>query len=205
MTTKELAEKTGISQNYLSVVERNSGEKQASPALLQKIAEVTGTSAAWLSNGIPDETKTMVKQDPQESSEPENLRSWYGNKIRKTRRAHGLSQQALANAAGIAKGTIQQYESGKRLPRLEQLHQIADAIGIPIADLICGKNISEPKRQQQTKRSPAETKILKELSKLNDNGIRAAIRHIQELTLIPAYQSERHDAVPAGKETKTCY
>lgn len=49
LTTRELAAEVGVSQNYLSVVERN--DKQASPALLQKIAEFTGVSFTWLKNG----------------------------------------------------------------------------------------------------------------------------------------------------------
>lgn len=50
LTTRELAEKVGVSQNYLSVVERNDN-KQASPALLQKIADFTGVSLTWLKYG----------------------------------------------------------------------------------------------------------------------------------------------------------
>lgn len=60
----------------------------------------------------------------------------YGKRIKALRMERGFSQQALADAAGTAKGTIQQYEAGKRQPRLEQLGRIADALGVPISDLL---------------------------------------------------------------------
>lgn len=60
----------------------------------------------------------------------------YGKRIKELRIERGFSQQALADAAGTAKGTIQQYEAGKRQPRLEQLGRIADAFGVPVSDLL---------------------------------------------------------------------
>ena len=50
LTTRELAELVGVSQNYLSVVERND-RKQASPALMQRIADATGVSLEWIKDG----------------------------------------------------------------------------------------------------------------------------------------------------------
>lgn len=64
LTTRELAEKVGVSQNYLSVVERND-KKQASPALLQKVSEVTGVSLAWLRNGDSVATEAAQFDDVQ--------------------------------------------------------------------------------------------------------------------------------------------
>lgn len=42
------------------------------------------------------------------------------NKIREARKAAGLTQKGLAEKAGLATITIQQYESNKRQPRLDQ-------------------------------------------------------------------------------------
>jgi len=64
LTTRELAEQVGVSQNYLSVVERND-KKQASIALLQKIAKATGASLAWLKDGESITTKAAHFNDAQ--------------------------------------------------------------------------------------------------------------------------------------------
>lgn len=60
----------------------------------------------------------------------------YGKRIKELRMQHGFSQQALADKAGTAKGTIQQYEAGKRQPRLEQLGKIADALEVPLSEIL---------------------------------------------------------------------
>jgi len=49
---KALAEKVGVSANYLGLVER--GEKNPSRGLLKEIAEVTGVSLKWLQTGEAD-------------------------------------------------------------------------------------------------------------------------------------------------------
>ena len=48
------------------------------------------------------------------------------------RREHNLTQKQLAEAAGVATGTIQQYELGKREPRYEILIRICKALNISI-------------------------------------------------------------------------
>lgn len=56
-----------------------------------------------------------------------------GQLIKEARKKAGLTQQELANLAGTATGTIQQYELGKRQPRIAQLRKIADALKISIS------------------------------------------------------------------------
>lgn len=61
----------------------------------------------------------------------------YGKNIREARKKAGLTQKELADASGVAKITIQQYEAGKRQPRLEQLMKIAEAMKIRV-DVLMG-------------------------------------------------------------------
>ena len=60
----------------------------------------------------------------------------YGEIIRIARKHAGLTQKELAEKAGVAKITIQQYEAGKRQPRLEQLEMLADAMKMDIGELL---------------------------------------------------------------------
>ena len=68
----------------------------------------------------------------------------YGKNIREARKKAGLTQKDLADFSGVAKITIQQYEAGKRQPRLEQLMKLADTMEINIDELL-GVNPLPPK------------------------------------------------------------
>lgn len=60
----------------------------------------------------------------------------YGKNIKEARKKAGLTQKKLADVSGVAKITIQQYEAGKRQPRLEQLGMLAEAMHINIDELL---------------------------------------------------------------------
>lgn len=59
-----------------------------------------------------------------------------GQKIQAARKHAGITQKELANLLSLATGTIQQYELGKRQPRLEQLQAIASALNVPVYSLM---------------------------------------------------------------------
>lgn len=59
-----------------------------------------------------------------------------GERIKKARKAAGITQKGLAEMINSATGTIQQYELGKRQPRLDQLQKIARVLEIPVVDLL---------------------------------------------------------------------
>ena len=53
-----------------------------------------------------------------------------GQLIRDARASRGLSQDALAERAGISQPSLSQIETGDTTPRLETLDAIADALGM---------------------------------------------------------------------------
>ena len=59
-----------------------------------------------------------------------------GKKIKQYRKSANLTQKQLAQKCGYATGTIQQYELGKRSPRLPQLLENAKALNIPVSVLL---------------------------------------------------------------------
>ena len=59
-----------------------------------------------------------------------------GQKIRDLRKKHGITQKALADKLGTSPQNLAQYESGKRHPKIETLQKIADALDIPVSDII---------------------------------------------------------------------
>lgn len=59
-----------------------------------------------------------------------------GANVLRIRKAAGLSQRALAVAAGIRRETLSDIETGKRGGKLETLRAIAESLGYRLADLL---------------------------------------------------------------------
>jgi len=59
-----------------------------------------------------------------------------GKKIKKFRRSAKLTQQELADKAGLAAKYIEFIETGRRIPSLKALHKIAKALKVKISDFL---------------------------------------------------------------------
>jgi predicted ATPase/DNA-binding XRE family transcriptional regulator len=56
----------------------------------------------------------------------------FADVLRAARRGAGLSQQGLADAAGLGLRTVQEIERGRARPRRETLRRLATALGLPL-------------------------------------------------------------------------
>ena len=63
-------------------------------------------------------------------------RAQLGRRIAELRREARLSQDQLADRAGVERRSIQRYEGGTRDPRFADLLLLADALGVPLANLL---------------------------------------------------------------------
>ena len=68
--------------------------------------------------------------------ENEKRNKTVGERIKTARRNAKLTQAGLAAKIGAATGTVQQYELGKREPRLSQLEKIATALDVSVGELL---------------------------------------------------------------------
>ncbi|MFE9851135.1 MULTISPECIES: helix-turn-helix domain-containing protein [Streptomyces] len=59
-----------------------------------------------------------------------------GDRIRAARLHAGLTQEAVSLRAGIGLDSYNRIEKGHASPRLDNLIRIADAIGVPLSDLV---------------------------------------------------------------------
>ena len=59
----------------------------------------------------------------------------FGNKVRKERLSHGLSQEKLAELAGIHRTYIGMIERAEKNITLQNIEKIADALNIEVAKL----------------------------------------------------------------------
>jgi transcriptional regulator with XRE-family HTH domain len=58
--------------------------------------------------------------------------------LKTMREKAGLSQSAFAEKAGLPLRSIQNWEQGHRMPRVQALPQLARAIGVPVERLVAG-------------------------------------------------------------------
>lgn len=69
--------------------------------------------------------------DPMKAdSEKEWVSSHFVKALKDARRLSGMTQEELADKAGISMFTLRSYEQGKRLPREKQMEAICEALGI---------------------------------------------------------------------------
>lgn len=134
-----------------------------------------------------------------------------GEEIRTIRKAHGLTQQELADKAGLAVNTIRLYEAEKRVPDVVRLKKIADALGCSVNEFYPGSNdaesmidslisnfhLGDPDNRLELKltitpttRIWGEDRLCAVYKQLNDKGKEIAIERLEELALIPAYQKQ---------------
>ena len=69
---------------------------------------------------------------------PPNALKQFGTRIRVLRERAGLSQEALAAKAGIHRTYMGGVERGERNPCLKNILRLADALGVPAAELFGG-------------------------------------------------------------------
>ncbi len=58
-----------------------------------------------------------------------------GEKIKSIRKLKKISQQELGNMLGVSQAMIAQYENGKRIPKIETLIKIAEALECEVSDI----------------------------------------------------------------------
>lgn len=97
-----------------------------------------------------------------------------GENIKKFRKLKGLTQKELAEKLGITQKSVAQYERTNKLPKLETLLYIADALDITLNGLLFGKSDLESEK--------ALEKAMEETAKWNDKIVkRALIGHYNKL------------------------
>lgn len=96
----------------------------------------------------------------------------FGELIRSARIAAGFTQRELAEHSGISLRTIQNYESGKRLPKQKENYAfLANALGIDEKHLRqCSDVVKPPKRRHGCSLPRNAKKLLKQIIELYMGG-----------------------------------
>lgn len=79
------------------------------------------------------------------------LKITLGQRIRALRKRLGVSQEELADRAGVHWTYLARAERGEQNPTLENLHAIAQALGVSLADLFQLEGIRRQKTRARGK------------------------------------------------------
>ena len=131
-----------------------------------------------------------------------------GEKIKKARKAAGLTQKELGERLGVQQATISSFEKNKTSIKVITAERIANAIGCDIYDIITVEDVINRSKQilesfnpddwkdaTNEVRSELLTPQLKEIidssfAELNIKGKKEAAKRVEELTHIDKYTEE---------------
>lgn len=124
----------------------------------------------------------------------------FAEHLKKMRLEKGLTQNQIAKKAGISRVAVGNYERGDRQPNLETSRKIADALGVPVADLAGWSYFDELYpgmadevkllEQISSRYGSDATNLLDVYSHLNSEGKAKALDAVSDLSLIPKYQKK---------------
>ena len=124
-----------------------------------------------------------------------------GERIKVARERAGITQVELGEKIGVSGVAVMRYEKHTRQPRLEQIYAIADALNIPVEEIL---GIAPENRIVSS-----TDKLLYFFGMPNEDGQQKAVDRVEELTEIPRYQAgsptqaagDTPPPSPEGKDT----
>ena len=127
-----------------------------------------------------------------------------GNNIRNLRTEKGYTQKQLAELAGIAQITLQQYELGKRKPQTEQLLKLSTALNVDINSLLevedspllkamkkgnspLYKDFKQKMLSDSIELNNIDIEVINDFHELNATGQKRLLEYLSELLKINEY------------------
>lgn len=108
-----------------------------------------------------------------------------GENIKYYRMKRNFTQKQLAEKADIAVITLQQYESGKRCPRMAKLVNISNALGIDVKILLNESNSIFAGMQIDS----FDIELLQKYKALNQDGKLRVMQYIVDILKISEFQA----------------
>lgn len=117
-----------------------------------------------------------------------------GERIKQIRVRKNMTQDALAEAAGITKASVSNYERNQRQPQYPAVQAIANALGVSVSELfedVGGKEGAKnpvKERRVDNIRERRMKRIGAAFDRLSDEGQMELIKRAEELAFVPAYR-----------------
>ena len=122
-----------------------------------------------------------------------------GKEIKRLRKLRELTLEQLASDSGVSAGLLSQVERGQGNPSFNTLVQVAHALGIPVARLVAGEQMSSPvvRREERRQLSLGDGKLV--LAEMLTPRLDSALEAIRIVTE-PGYSSKDTPFVHDGEE-----
>lgn len=98
----------------------------------------------------------------------------FGDKLKKYREEHGISQEQLGATLGTSKQVISRYEKGQRSPQLDTVQSYARKLGLPVvylADNSCDRIME----QEDNSLTPMQDALWRRISGMSDRKAEALL------------------------------
>src|SRR2546430_10324016 len=136
--------------------------------------------------GLPRKTDGEAPVSPKQ---PDSIDKLVGRNIRIQRLAKGLSQTELANQLGVTFQQVQKYEKGVNRVGAGRLTKIANALQVPVTNLLGmddsiggkRKGHDEPSSPLKLLTVPGALRLLRAYGKLTDGKMRRSILQMVEI------------------------
>ncbi len=122
-----------------------------------------------------------------------------GSEIKRLRKIQGWTLEQLASTSGVSAGLLSQVERGQGNPSFNTLVQVAHALGIPVARLVAGEQMTSPVVRREDRRQlnlPNDELVVAELLTIRPDSALEVIRIETE----PGYSTEDTPFVHEGEE-----
>lgn len=122
-----------------------------------------------------------------------------GNEIKRLRKLQGWTLEQLGSASGVSAGLLSQVERGQGNPSFNTLVQVAHALGIPVARLVAGEQMTSPVVRREDRRRlnlPNDELVVAELLTARPDSALEVIRIETE----PGYSTEDTPFMHEGEE-----
>ena len=145
----------------------------------EKFSPAGGVMAAEAAK--PKKTKPTRATEGQQVS-PKRARPvdvHVGQRIRALRMQRGLSQQSLAEAAGLTFQQVQKYEKGTNRVSASRLVEFAQVLGVEVGDFFEGapslKGATEPSPEAAFISGPEGQRLIRIMARVKDPAVRQAV------------------------------
>lgn len=145
------------------------------PSGIRRLAGLPPQDDAW-----PNSRSSVRKTDVPDSQSKQDYNRAIGERVRRRRKEHGLSQTALGAKIDLSCQQIQKYENGRNSIAASRLHQLSLALATTAPALIGLKSWDEGEE------SGERARLLQARSVLPDHQRDPLLRYVEALALAAA-------------------
>lgn len=111
-----------------------------------------------------------------------HIRKGFGARLRHIRTAADLSQDRLAERAGLSTQAVAAFEQGERFPRAETLASLATALGVEVAAFFdLADRVAEPSGAPRKARGGERAKLLSEIQGMLERASLPRLRLLRRI------------------------